>query len=224
MKTPTETPPTAFGQDWSESLRQSPVVPVVVIEDPGLAVPLARALLAGGVRVIEITFRTAAAAESIRLIRRKVPAIRVGAGTLLSPQQVDQAQAAGASFGVAPGCRPSTVRAAHEAGLPFAPGVMTPGEVEAAVELGCRTLKFFPAESAGGVGHLKSLIAPYRHLDIRFLPTGGITAALARGYLALPEVLAVGGSWLAPEGMMRAGEWTAIEQLAREASALRPDA
>lgn len=200
-------------------LGSSKVIPVVILEEADKAVPLARALLAGGIEAIELTFRTACAAEAIKAVRAEVPEMVVGAGTLLSAQQVDEAVEAGAQFAVAPGHNPEVTNRAAERGLPFSPGVMTPTEVEAALAKGFKTLKFFPAESAGGVKHLKSLIAPYKHLGIRFIPTGGINAALAADYLKIPAVLAVGGSWLTPADAIANNDWDAIAALAKESLA-----
>lgn len=197
-------------------LGTSKIIPVVILHQVSKAVDLAKALLAGGIEAIEVTFRTAAAADAIRAIRVEVPEMCVGAGTLLSTTQVDEAVAAGAQFAVAPGHNQKVSRHAIASGLPFAPGVMTPTDVEAALEKGFRTLKFFPAESAGGVKHLKSLIAPYRHLGIQFIPTGGISANSAPSYLALPAVLAVGGSWLTPEDAIANNNWAAVTKIARE--------
>lgn len=199
-----------------EQIRSERVVPVVVIDDAKYAVPLAKALVAGGVHSIEITFRTAAAEESIRRVSEEVPEMLVGAGTLITVDQVKAAVTAGAKFAVAPGCREVIVKSAQDNGLPFFPGVMTPTDVENALSYGCKILKFFPAESAGGVKHLKSLIAPYQNQGIQFIPTGGIDQVKARDYLALAPVLAVGGSWLAPKDIVQAEKWDEIERIAKE--------
>jgi 2-dehydro-3-deoxyphosphogluconate aldolase / (4S)-4-hydroxy-2-oxoglutarate aldolase len=195
------------------------IVPVVVLDSADHAAPLAEALLAGGLDIMEITFRTAAAEESIRRISASHPGILLGAGTLLDPDQVVRAKQAGAVFGLAPGLNPRVVAAAREAGLEFSPGVMTPGEVEHALTLGCRLLKFFPAEAAGGVAMLKSLAGPYAHTGVRFIPTGGISLANLASYLAVPVVAAVGGSWMVDPALVRAGRWDEITRLAREALA-----
>lgn len=201
-----------------EKLSTTGVVPVVTIEDPAHAVPLARALAAGGICAAEITFRTPAAEESIRRIAQEVPEVFVGAGTLLSAAQVRQAKSAGARFAVAPGCTEATVRAARDAGLPFAPGVMTPSDLERALQLDCRVLKFFPAESAGGLAHLKSLYAPYSSAGVRFIPTGGIDVEKAKAYLAFGGVLAVGGSWLTKALKGPSPDWQAITDASAAAS------
>ncbi len=181
------------------------------------AVPLARALLAGGLNVMEITFRTAAAAESIRRIRQEVPQMAVGAGTLLGVEQVQQAAAVGAQFGVAPGLNETVLAAASKIQMPFFPGVMTPTEVDRAVNLGFKRLKFFPAEPAGGVAMLKALAGPFAHTGVKFLPTGGINAATLANYLALPQVAAVGGSWMAERKLVAEKAWDKITALTVEA-------
>lgn len=209
-----------MNDDLIEKLRGTGVLPVITIEDAAFAVPLARALAAGGIRAAEITFRTAAAEESIRRIAAEVPDVLVGAGTLLTPEQVRKAKEAGAAFAVAPGCSRETINAANDVGLPFAPGVMTPSDVERALLLGCRVLKFFPAESAGGLPHLKNLYAPYKSTGVRFMPTGGIDVAKAREYLAFPGVVAVGGSWLTKALVGPSPNWSAITEAASAASVM----
>lgn len=206
--------------DPAVELSKHRIVPVIALEDAADAVALARALENGGLPVAEITFRTAAAAEAIRAIRAAFPHFLVGAGTVTSEEQVKAAVAAGASFAVAPGFNPTIVAAAHEAGLPFFPGVMTPGEVERAMALGCTTLKFFPAESAGGVKLLKAIHAPYAHLGVRFVPTGGIEAASLRAYLAEPAVLAVGGSWMVAKKLLAEKNWKEVTRLTADAVAV----
>ena len=196
---------------------QQRVVPVTVIDRAEDAVPLAEALTAGGLNIIEITFRTAAAVEAIRRIRRALPDMLVGAGTLLSPQQVDEAVQAGARFGVAPGLHEPVVRRAAELKLPFVPGVLTPSEIEQALAWGLKLLKFFPAEPAGGVKMLKALAGPYAQTGLRFIPLGGVGPANAADYLALPQVAAVGGSWIAERSAIAARDWPTITRLAAEA-------
>lgn len=195
-------------------------VAVAVVEDPDRAVPLARALLAGGVDAIELTFRTPRAVEALRRVASEVPEALVGAGTVLTPAQLREAKDAGAAFAVAPGFNPDVVRAAADLGLPFAPGVMTPSEIEGAYALGCtRLLKFFPASVAGGLAGLRTLAAPYRHLGLRFLPLGGLKRDNTAEWLADPLVAACGGSWIAPAKLIEAGDWAAITDNARAASA-----
>ncbi len=202
-----------------EILAASPVMPVIVIDEPASAVPLARALVAGGIRVLEVTLRTAAALDAIRAIVAEVPDALVGVGTIVSPADLDAARAAGARFGVSPGANAELLAAARDSGLPFLPGVMTPSDVVAAVAAGFDTLKLFPARQAGGVGMLKALGGPFPQL--RFCPTGGIDLASAPEFLALPNVACVGGSWLTPADKVKAGDWAAITRLAADAAALR---
>ena len=193
------------------------IVPVVVIHDTERAAPLAEALLAGGLDVIEITFRTPASEAAVTSIVRAFPEMIVGAGTLLTPAQVARALAAGAQFGVAPGLNPAVLAAAREVGLPFVPGVMTPTEVEGALAEGCTTLKFFPASLAGGVEMLRALSGPYGQVGAKFVALGGITTANMAEYLRLPVVSAVGGSWIVEPRLVAAGDWTEITRRAREA-------
>lgn len=193
------------------------IVPVVVLDHVESAEPLAEALLEGGLDIMEITFRTPAAEESIRRIAARFPEILLGAGTLLDKGQVRRAKDAGALFGLAPGLNPEIVRTARDLGLQFSPGVMTPGEVEQALELGCKLLKFFPAEVAGGVAMLKALAGPYGHTGVKFIPTGGITSGNLTEYLNLPVVAAIGGSWMVDKQLVNNGKWAEITQLTREA-------
>ncbi len=205
-----------------ELLRAGPVMPVIVIDDAAQAVPLARALVDGGVRVLEVTLRTPAALEAIRAIAREVPDAIVGAGTILNPADLQSARDAGAQFGVSPGATPALLQAAHAAGWPFLPGVMTPSDLIAALAAGYATVKFFPAAQAGGVPMLKALGGPFP--QVSFCPTGGITLATAPDYLALPNVACVGGSWLTPASLLHARDWAGITKLAAQAAALhRPD-
>ena len=203
-----------------ELLSLSPVMPVIVLERLSDAVPLARALVAGGIRVLEVTLRTPVALDAVRAIRNAVPEALVGVGTVTTVDELDRALAAGAAFGLSPGASPRLLEAARASGLPFIPGVMTPSDVLAAREAGFDTLKLFPAEQAGGLRLLRALAGPFP--DVLFCPTGGIDAQSAASFLALPNVGCVGGSWLAPAIAMNAGDWPAIEALARTACALRP--
>ena len=193
------------------------IVPVVVLDSAESAEPLAEALLAGGLDIMEITFRTPAAAESIRRIAARFPEVLLGAGTLLEPDQVRRAKDAGAVFGLAPGLNPEIVVAAEDAGLQFSPGVMTPSEVEQALALGCKLLKFFPAEAAGGVAMLKALAGPYAHTGVKFIPTGGVSRENLTAYLKLPVVAAIGGSWMVDKQLVNDGKWNEITRLTREA-------
>ncbi len=193
---------------------------IVVVDDADAAVPLAGALLACGLNCMEIPFRTACAAEAVRRIRDGVPQIAIGAGTLLTADDVRQAVDAGAQFGVSPGLREAVSNAAHQSKLPLFPGVVTPSEVMRAMELGWRHLKFFPAETSGGVNVLKALAGPFGHTGVKFIPTGGITAATLPNYLALPQVAAVGGSWMAERKVIAEKSWGKITALTTEAMKL----
>ncbi|WJV49111.1 bifunctional 4-hydroxy-2-oxoglutarate aldolase/2-dehydro-3-deoxy-phosphogluconate aldolase [Streptomyces flavofungini] len=197
----------------------APVIPVVVIDDPADALPLARALVAGGLPAIEVTLRTPVALDAIRAIAAGVPDAVVGAGTIVSAANVTAAADAGARFLVSPGWTPTLLDAMAASGLPFLPGVSTTSEVVALLERGVEEMKFFPAEAAGGTPYLKSLGGPLP--QARFCPTGGITAASAPAYLALRNVGCVGGSWMLPADAVAAKDWTRVESLAREAAALR---
>ena len=200
-------------------LRASPVMPVLAIERLDQALPLAEALLSGGIATLEITLRTPVALEAIRCIRRAFPDAYVGAGTVTTPEALRQVAEAGASFAVSPGLTRPLLEAAASSAIPLLPGVMTPTEVMTAMDAGFRFLKLFPAEQAGGIPMLKALAGPFK--ELRFCPTGGIGPSSAPAYLAQPNVLCVGGSWLTPRAMLEAGDWRAIEALAREAAALR---
>jgi 2-dehydro-3-deoxyphosphogluconate aldolase/(4S)-4-hydroxy-2-oxoglutarate aldolase len=196
-----------------------PVIPVIVLEDAAQAVPLARALLAGGLTVLEVTLRSEAALQSIRLIARELPQAIVGAGTVLSAADLMAAREAGAHFAVSPGSTPALLEAGRSCGLPFLPGVMTPSDVMAAFAAGYDILKFFPAAQAGGVDMLKALAGPLP--GVRFCPTGGISLANAPDFLALPNVCCVGGSWVTPADAVRASDWATITRLAQQAQRLR---
>ncbi|MEU6976459.1 bifunctional 4-hydroxy-2-oxoglutarate aldolase/2-dehydro-3-deoxy-phosphogluconate aldolase [Streptomyces sp. NPDC046371] len=196
----------------------SPVVPVVVIEDAADAVPLARALVAGGLPAIEVTLRTPAALDALRAIAAEVPEAVVGAGTVVSPVGVADAVGAGARFLVSPGWTDALLEAMRASGVAFLPGVSTASEVVALLERGVTDMKFFPAEAAGGVPYLKSLAGPLPRA--RFCPTGGISRSSAPGYLALPNVACVGGTWMLPADALAARDWGRVEALAREASGL----
>jgi 2-dehydro-3-deoxyphosphogluconate aldolase/(4S)-4-hydroxy-2-oxoglutarate aldolase len=208
-----------FTPELTTKLERARLAAVLTIEDPADAVPVARALLAGGVTVIELACRTPCATEAIRRIREGVPEITIGAGTILSPQQIEEALAAGAAFGVAPGCNPRTIRAAQDCGLPFAPGVATATDIEMAVENQCRLLKFFPAETSGGLGHLSNIAAPFAHLGLRYIPLGGVNAGNLATYLQSPLVVCVGGSWLAKPDVIQKRDWETIRRNAAEAMA-----
>ncbi|MDR0869748.1 MAG: bifunctional 4-hydroxy-2-oxoglutarate aldolase/2-dehydro-3-deoxy-phosphogluconate aldolase [Planctomycetaceae bacterium] len=198
-----------------ETLEKYRVVPVISLEDAAAALPLADALLEGGLPLAEITFRTAAAAEAIRILTEKRPELCIGAGTVLTAQNVGDAVKAGAVFGVAPGFNPETLEVAGEHHLPFIPGVCTPSEIEAALTYNAAVLKFFPAGAMGGVAMLKAISAPYSHTGIRFMPTGGVSESNLAEYLAQPAVLACGGTWIAAKADIAEGRWSEIKDRCR---------
>lgn len=195
------------------------VVPVIAIEDAAHARPLTEALLNGGLGVAEITFRTDAAAEVIETLSRDCPELLTGAGTILTREQAERAANAGAIFGLAPGFDPDIVDAAMALKMAFAPGIMTPSDISLAAAKGCRLMKFFPATPAGGPSMLKNINAPFAHMGLRFVPTGGVTLDTMKDWLALPEVAAVGGTWIAKAEHMRDGDWPGIAERARAAVA-----
>lgn len=194
------------------------IVPVVVLNKAADAVPLAESLVSGGLPCAEVTFRTDAAEESIRAIAKNFPQMLVGAGTVLTTEQVDRALDAGAKFIVSPGLNPKVVEHCMKKGVPITPGIMTPTELEVALGFGLDVVKFFPAENAGGLKMIKAMSAPYTMM--RFMPTGGITAANVREYLACDKILACGGSWMVKSDLVSAGNFAEIERLSREASAI----
>jgi len=202
-----------------EIMRTGPIIPVIVVEKIEHAVPLARALVAGGVRVLELTLRTPVALQAIEAIAREVEGAIVGVGTITRAEDFDRSIKAGAVFGVSPGLTPALAAAARDSALPLLPGVMTPSDVIAARAAGFSELKLFPAQQAGGIGMLRAMAGPFP--DVTFCPTGGVSAATAPDFLALPNVACVGGSWLTPPDAIDAGDWTRITALAREATALQ---
>lgn len=203
-----------------ERISRKRLMPVVVIDDAALAVPLAETLLAAGLDVMEVTFRTAAAADAIKAISSRCPGMLIGAGTLLTTEQVDRAVEAGARFAVSPGLNEKVVVRAQAHKIPIFPGVMTPSEIEKAIELGCRLLKLFPAEPVGGIKLLQAFWGPYSHTGISFVPLGGVNAKNMADYLALPAVSAIGGSWMVEKKLIAARDWTQIGALTREALAI----
>ena len=212
-------PQSAMSDPVERLVSVAPVIPVVTVEEPAAAVALARALIAGGLRAVEITLRTPRALEAVAAIAREVPEALVGAGTLLSEGQVLEAREAGARFLVSPGATPRLAEAAARTGLPYLPGCATVSEAMTLLELGFTVAKFFPAEASGGTAFLRGIAPVLR--PMRFCPTGGIDAAKAREYLRLPNVPCVGGSWLAPAEAVAAGDWAAVTALARAAAGLR---
>lgn len=220
---PKEMPTMAFAEKQAalaERLTRLRLVPVLVLENVDTGLRLCELLVENGLPAAEITFRTPAAADVLRAARARFPEMLLGAGTVLSPDDLRRAFDHGAEFAVAPGFNPAVVEAARKDDLPFAPGVCTPSEIEQALAMGLRLLKFFPAEAAGGVAMLKAMSAPYRHLGPRFMPTGGITGANAPAYWAMPEVAAVGGTWLGRAQDLEAGRWDAVAQTIADAVAL----
>lgn len=198
------------------------VMPVMVVDRVEDAVPLARALVDGGIRVLEITLRTTAGLEAVRTIRAEVPDAIVGVGTISTPQQLEASINAGAQFGVSPGCTPTLLKTIHASQLPFLPGVATTSEVMQALELGFSVQKFFPAVAAGGIKMLESFRGPFP--QVAFCPTGGINPQNAADFFKLPNVVCVGGSWLTPKDLIAKGDWAAITRIAAEAAALKPAA
>ena len=209
-------------KDIAAILADGPVVPVIVIDEVAHAVPMARALVEGGVRVLEITLRTAAGLESMRRIIAEVPEAIVGAGTVLTGKQLEEVAAIGAAFAVSPGATPALLDAAAQSPVPLLPGTATASEVMTILERGYTHMKLFPAEAVGGANLLGSLASPLP--AAKFCPTGGIDPEKARRYLALPNVVCVGGSWLVPRDAMRQGNWGKLTELARGTAALRQDA
>ncbi|MDV2403638.1 bifunctional 4-hydroxy-2-oxoglutarate aldolase/2-dehydro-3-deoxy-phosphogluconate aldolase [Vibrio cholerae] len=195
-----------------QRLRAIKIVPVIAINDLAHALPLAKVLVENGLPCAEVTFRTAAAAESIRIMREAYPDLLIGAGTVLTTAQVDEAIAAGADFIVSPGLNPTTVKYCQQRNIAIIPGVNNPSLVEQAMEMGLRTLKFFPAEPSGGIAMLKALSAVY---PVSFMPTGGINPNNAQEYLALKSVVACGGTWMVPTDLMDKGEWDTLAELVR---------
>ncbi|HRA88151.1 MAG TPA: bifunctional 4-hydroxy-2-oxoglutarate aldolase/2-dehydro-3-deoxy-phosphogluconate aldolase, partial [Planctomycetaceae bacterium] len=200
-----------------ERFHRTGLISVMIVDDPSCAVQLAKSLLDGGVDIMELTLRTPKALECLSAIVKQVPEMLAGAGTILFPEHVDQVVAAGAAFGVAPGTNPAVIRRADQLNLPFAPGVATPTDIDLAVQSGCRLLKFFPAEQSGGLNMLASIKAPYAHLGLQYIPLGGVTTDNLSAWLTDPDVLAVGGSWLAKKEAIESARWDEITQTSREA-------
>ncbi len=194
-----------------------PVIPVIVIEDVESAQPLAEALLAGGLKIIEITFRTQAAAAAIKSIVDAYPEMNVGAGTVITTEQAQMAIDAGSQFGLAPGTDPAIIEHFAREGIPFIPGVMTPTDIQQALKAGCQRMKFFPAGAAGGPKLLQAISAPYAASQVKFCPTGGVTLQNMSEYLSMPSVFAVGGTWIATPAQIAEKQWSVITQQAREA-------
>lgn len=209
--------------DMVERLETTGIMAVLIVDDARDAVQLARVLLENGIQGMELTLRTDAAIESLCEILKSVPEMFAGVGTVLTHEQVDEAKRNGSAFGVAPGYNPEVVAAAAAVGLPFAPGIATPSEIEGAYSQGCSVLKYFHAEGMGGIEYLKGINAPYKHLGLRYIPLGGVGLHNLRDYLALKEVIAIGGSWIAPQDLIQAKDWPSIARNAKEASAILRD-
>ncbi|ENM3848536.1 bifunctional 4-hydroxy-2-oxoglutarate aldolase/2-dehydro-3-deoxy-phosphogluconate aldolase [Vibrio cholerae] len=201
-----------------QQLKALKVIPVIAIDNAEDIIPLGKVLVENGLPAAEITFRSEAAVEAIRLLRQTQPGMLIGAGTVLNREQAIAAKEAGATFIVSPGFNPNTVKACQEIGIDIVPGVNNPSTVEAALEMGLTTLKFFPAEASGGINMVKSLLAPYT--DIELMPTGGISPANIKDYLTIPRVLACGGTWMVDKTLIEAGNWEELARLTREAVAL----
>ncbi|MGC9312152.1 MAG: bifunctional 4-hydroxy-2-oxoglutarate aldolase/2-dehydro-3-deoxy-phosphogluconate aldolase [Sediminispirochaetaceae bacterium] len=193
------------------------IIAVLVIEDSSKAVKLAQTLVNSGITAMELTLRTETALDSLKQIADAVPDMLAGAGTVLTPAQVNEVKAAGGDFAVAPGFNPKVMQAAIEASVPYAPGICIPSEIEAAVEAGCRVLKYFHAEGMGGLKYLKGINNPYQYLKLRYIPLGGVNINNMRDYLESPEIIALGGSWIAPAKLINAGDWDAVARNADEA-------
>ena len=208
-----------FPDEILQRLRQASVVAGFSVNKVEHAVPVAEALLAGGIDAIELTMRTPVAIDAVRAIGIEVPDMLLGVGTILTSGQAVEAKAAGADFGVAPGLNARVVNESSNIGLPFAPGIATPSELESAIGLGCRFVKFFPAEALGGIRYLQSMGAPYQHLGIQYFPLGGLNAENMLDYLREPSVAAIGGSWVVNESLVENGDWAGIASRAAEVRA-----
>lgn len=206
-------------ENLTDRLKKARIVAVLAVNDPAGAVDLAKALCDGGVTALEMTLRTQRAFECVSAIAGAGLSLTLGVGTILTPEQAREAKSRGADFGVSPGCNVRVIDAAAGAGLPFAPGIMTPSEIEQALEHGCKLMKFFPAESSGGMKHLQSMAAPYKHLGISFIPLGGLKLSNMKSYTDSPLVTAIGGSWIAPTSLIDAKDWAQIRKNAEEAVA-----
>lgn len=206
-------------ENLAQKLKKARIVAVLAVNEPADSADLAKALCDGGVTAIEMTLRTPRAFECASAIASAGLPLTLGIGTILTPDQAREAKSRGADFGVSPGCNVRVIDAAAEAGLPFAPGIMTPSDIEQALEHGCRLMKFFPAESSGGMKHLQNISAPYKHLGISFIPLGGLKLSNMKSYTDSPLVTAIGGSWIAPAALIEARDWVQIRKNAEEAVA-----
>ena len=193
-----------------KKIEDAGIIAVLVINDADKAVPLAKTLVNSGITAMELTLRTDAAMDSLANIAKEVPEMLAGAGTVLTPAQIGEVKAAGVEFAVAPGLNPKVMKAAADAGIPFAPGICIPSEIECAVEAGCRVLKYFHAEGMGGLKYLRGINAPYKFLNLKYIPLGGLNVENMRSYLEAPEITALGGSWIAPANLIDADDWDTI--------------
>jgi 2-dehydro-3-deoxyphosphogluconate aldolase/(4S)-4-hydroxy-2-oxoglutarate aldolase len=208
--------PRAMSPEMVEKIDNTGIIAVLIVDEVKHAVPLAKALLAGGVDTIELTLRTPAAIDAAKAIKNEVPEITLGFGTVLTIDQVKAVVDVGADFAVSPGCNPKIINEANKQELSFAPGVMTPSDIEIAMQAGCRILKFFPAETSGGLKHLESMSAPYNYLGLKFIPLGGCNINNASSYLQSDLITAIGGSWVAKRSLIQSEDWTAITNNAKE--------
>ena len=192
------------------------IIGMLIIDEVKHAVPVAKALLKGGINTIELTLRTPAALDAAKAIKKELPEVCLGFGTVLTVEQVKAVKEIGADFAVSPGCNPKIIAEAHKLGLSFSPGIMTPTDIEMAVEQGCRVIKYFPAESSGGMNHLKNMGAPYQYLGLKYIPLGGVNMSNAREYLESDLILAIGGSWIAKRDLILAENWEQITANAKE--------
>lgn len=206
----------AMSPDIIKKIDDAGIIAVLVIDELKHAVPVAKALLKGGVNAIELTLRTPVAMDAAAAIKKEVPEMILGFGTVLTTEQVKAVAGVGADFAVAPGCNPKVISEAYKQGLSFAPGIMTPTDIEMAIEQGCRVLKYFPAETSGGMNHLKNMVAPYQYLGLTFIPLGGCNINNAPSYLESPLITAIGGSWVANRPLIQAENWDAITANAKE--------
>ncbi|CAN5625043.1 bifunctional 4-hydroxy-2-oxoglutarate aldolase/2-dehydro-3-deoxy-phosphogluconate aldolase [soil metagenome] len=209
-----------FDPDLGREIEACGIIAVLVVESWQNAVPLAKALLAGGINIIELTLRTSSASDAIRAVVSEVPEMIIGAGTILTTKQLKTVADLGVSFGVSPGFNSRVVEAAKEQNFSFAPGVVTPTDIELAVESGCRLLKFFPAEPSGGLDYLRTILSPFAHLGLKFIPLGGLDMLNVTEYISDPDIIAIGGSWIAPQEYIREGRWKDITERAVKAISL----
>lgn len=212
--------PLAMSPEITKKINDAGIIAVLIIDEVKHALPLAHALLHGGVDTIELTLRTPAALDAAKIIKKEVPKITLGFGTVLTLDQVKAVVDVGADFAVSPGCNPKIIAEARKKRLPFAPGVMTPTDIEIAIQEGCRILKFFPAATSGGMKHLESMSAPYNYLGLKFIPLGGCNIENAPSYLESDLITAIGGTWLAKRPLIQSEDWNAITNNAKEITSL----